>query len=146
MKETLRGCDLFGARIEFQHNGKTENGTVVGGVASVLLQLLTLAYFCMRLISVTSYEDPQITGYDIRNARQNMDDSLKMSDYSQLLAFGFHDPDNKPVNLEPRIGSFSLTQVHMEANTTTGARYTETDIPLKQMSDFTDGIPYKLMR
>ena len=34
----------------------------------------------------------------------------------------------------------------MEANTTTGITYTKTDIPLKQMSQFTDGIVLDLMK
>ena len=69
VKERVRGCDLFGAKVQLRHQDKEESGTVVGGIASLLLQILTLTHFCMRLIQVIEFKEPQITSYEIREIR-----------------------------------------------------------------------------
>ena len=62
----------------------------------------------MRLISVMSFQDPQITGYDIRDARESIDDRLRLNQYFQYATFGFFSLNGKLLPLDPRIGSFSF--------------------------------------
>ena len=85
----------------------------------------------MRLVSVTSYQDPQITGYDIRDARESMDDRLRLSQYYQYVTFGFFSLNGKLLPLDPRIGSFSLQRHTTQQTASDGFIFRDlVDIPL----------------
>ena len=61
----LRACDEFGSPFSLMHSGESSFKTLGGGIATLILRVTALAFLCMRLIAVVSYEDPLITLYDI---------------------------------------------------------------------------------
>ena len=64
------------------HKGKTERGTLCGGVASLCLSGLILAYFCMKALDVASFSDLAINSYTIHIDRSNMKESpINLLDY-----------------------------------------------------------------
>ena len=63
MKSTVRACDKFGTQVQLNLKGDTEYKTVPGGIASMSLNLLILAFLCIRLTAVLTHDDPQISIY-----------------------------------------------------------------------------------
>ena len=59
----LRGCDKFGAQVSLNFKGETEYRTVCGGLFSLALRVLILAFFCMQLVAVIEFSDPDIVSY-----------------------------------------------------------------------------------
>ena len=65
------------------HEGETNRGTMCGGVASVCLSGLILAYFCMRALDVASFKDPAIVNYTIMEDRsEDMESPINLGDYN----------------------------------------------------------------
>ena len=89
------------------------SGTLGGGVVSVGLSGLILAYFCIRMLAVTTYQDPNITNYTVLEDRSKLDEPLNFADYRQKITFGFMKaPSVMPVGLDPRIGRIKLSTVY----------------------------------
>ena len=65
MGDKFRECDKFGAGVLLNYEGRTNNGTLGGGLVTSLLNALALAYLCMRFIAVASYDDLTISSYTI---------------------------------------------------------------------------------
>ena len=77
----VRDCDKFGAQVHLTYQGKSQSGTLCGGVVSVGLSILILAYFCIRSIAVTQYKDPAINSYIVFENRGKMKKALNLADY-----------------------------------------------------------------
>ena len=77
----IRSCDKFGASVHLLHEGETERGTLGGGVASVCLSSLILAYFCMRAIDIASFKDPSIVNFSKQEDRSKMNSPINLGDY-----------------------------------------------------------------
>ena len=59
----VRECDKFGAQVQFMHKGNTQIGTLCGGLVSICLVSLTLAYFCISMADIARYADPNVSSY-----------------------------------------------------------------------------------
>ena len=55
--DRLRSCDNFSAPISLTHENSTDYGTLGGGIGSTLLRIVTLTFFCMRLVTLLEFED-----------------------------------------------------------------------------------------
>ena len=64
-----RDQDQFGAVIGLKLQGKSTLKTLGGGLCSLSLKIITIAFFCMQLAAVVSYQDPQISSYQISESR-----------------------------------------------------------------------------
>ena len=85
-------------------------GTICGGVTSLALKILILAYFCMRTIHVINYEDLTITSYSVIVDRSQMVDPINFGEYGQQLAFGLFDNlTGLPKYIDPRLGKFVVS-------------------------------------
>ena len=80
--DKIRSNDSFSAQVRLTHGEKDNYGTLCGGVASIGLKILILAYFCLRLHSVVSFEDPTLSSYTIMEDRTLSDESYNLADYS----------------------------------------------------------------
>ena len=80
--KNIRGCDKFGAHVNLMHEGESSSGMLCGGVASLSLGILILAYFCMRLLAVTQFDDPVINSYMIGEDRDKMNTPISFGGYS----------------------------------------------------------------
>ena len=81
IREKIRAYDKFAAQVHLMHEGETSSGTLCGGFVSVCLNALMLAFFCMRTLDVTSFSDPEISGYTINEDRSKMDAPINYGDY-----------------------------------------------------------------
>ena len=55
LKDRVRGCDQYGAAISLNYRGGSSYKTIGGGFASLSIQLLIFAFFCMQLTAVVTY-------------------------------------------------------------------------------------------
>ena len=108
LSKKLQNCDLFGSSVNLNYNGEEQYGTTGGGLVSMLIKSTTLAFFCMRLISVFGYQDPTISSYHMFEDRSLMEESLNLADYSYNFYFYFQGKDTQPVPLDPSIGKFRI--------------------------------------
>ena len=51
----VRKCDKFGADVKLNFAGEKYTGTVGGGVTSMYLLTITIAFFVMRIVAVAQY-------------------------------------------------------------------------------------------
>ena len=77
----IRNLDKFGASVHLMHRGKSESGTISGGVLSLCLGGLILAYLCMRTIALTKFKDPDLSSYTVYDDRKNMDAPINLAEY-----------------------------------------------------------------
>ena len=89
ISKKFRGCDKFGAQVHLNYKGQTESGTVGGGIATVCLSTLILAYFCIRMLDVTTFADPVISSYTIMEDRNKMEAPINLQDFNLAIWFGF---------------------------------------------------------
>jgi len=60
--QRISACDRFGSQISLRVSRvETKYKTTGGGVATIALNLLMLAYFCLRVVAVIGYDDPQVS-------------------------------------------------------------------------------------
>ena len=85
----LQNCDLFDSSVNLNFNGQQKYGTTGGGLVSMLIKSTTLAFFCLRLISVLGHQDPTISSYHMFEDRALNEDSLNLADYSYNFYFYF---------------------------------------------------------
>ena len=78
--EKLQGCDKFGATVSFTHEGRTNNGTCGGGIASVGLLALTFGYLCKSMLAMANFDDPSINIYTVLEDRRNMETPINVGD------------------------------------------------------------------
>ena len=65
----IRDCDKFGARVELLFDGNASTGTQCGGIISLLLNCLILAYLGIRFLAVVEFSDPTISSFAISEDR-----------------------------------------------------------------------------
>ena len=62
------------------YEGKTESGTLCGGIVSLSLSIFILAFFGMRTIAVTKYADPAISSHTVFEDRNKMDEPINLAE------------------------------------------------------------------
>ena len=72
MLNFLRSFDASGARLGLNFKGESDFKTTCGGFLTLCLQILSLAYFAMRLIVVIEYDDANIGSYEVFEDRGKM--------------------------------------------------------------------------
>ena len=111
MLNFIRGFDASGARLGLNFKGESEFKTTCGGFLTLCLQILSLAYFAMRLIVVIEYDDANIGSYEVFEDRGKMFEELNFADLNFNFFFCFVDTlTGKPMKLDPRIGQFEILQ------------------------------------
>lgn len=63
------------------HMGNSQSGTLGGGVVSICLSGLVLAYLCIRMIAVTQFKDPAINSYTVFEDRSKMGTPINLAEY-----------------------------------------------------------------
>ena len=63
MLNKVRSLDDFGASISLNFKGDPEIKTLCGGIVSLVLRILIIAFFCMQTLAVFEYSDPVISSY-----------------------------------------------------------------------------------
>ena len=67
--DTLRDFDMFGSPISLKRKGQSTYPSAGGGLVSVGMRVFILSFFCMKLIDVMSYTDPQISSFAVLDDR-----------------------------------------------------------------------------
>ena len=76
LKQFCKDLDNFGQRIEFKINGKSTHTTMIGGFASVFVNLFLFAYFVQHAITMLTFDG------DNRSSSGN---GLSLSDERSIL-------------------------------------------------------------
>lgn len=127
----MRRCDKFGAPVQLNYAGQTTSGTLGGGLVSVCLKTLILAFFCMRLVALTGFQDPAISSHIVMEDRSKMQESINFGDYDQSIKIGFSRDNNiLPVALDPRIGTLNLFVAVVDYSLAKGLHTEYKNIPL----------------
>ena len=129
----MRRCDKFGAPVQLNYAGQTTSGTLGGGLVSVCLKTLILAFFCMRLVALTGFQDPAISSHIVMEDRSKMQESINFGDYDQSIMIGFSRDNNiVPVALDPRIGTLNLFVAVVDYSLAKGLHTEYKNIPLQE--------------
>ena len=75
-----RDCDKFGAGVHLTYEGKSQIGTLGGGMVTICLSILILTYLCMRTVAITRYADPAISSFIIYEDRSKMDKPINLAE------------------------------------------------------------------
>lgn len=104
----LRKVDAFGTQISLKHEQETTYKTLGGGITTIVLRTLIFTYFCLLIVAVYTFEDPQISVHEIIEKKTSDEsDPMKLEDYFSKLYFGFYDNVSLvPSILRPRFGKF----------------------------------------
>lgn len=87
----IRKCDMFGVPISLKLRGESHFATTCGGSISIALKCFLLSFFCMQLVSLVTYNDPQISSFTILDSRHSMTSPVTMDEYGFELYFFFCD-------------------------------------------------------
>ena len=52
----LRNLDIFGSTVQINFRGKVKQGTLVGGIGTILSSILIFTYFVFSIIKLVSKE------------------------------------------------------------------------------------------
>ena len=72
----MRAFDSFASSISLNFAGREKYGTVGGGLATIALWLLVLAFLVKQVVQLASYGDPTISSYEIYRDRDDMTDPI----------------------------------------------------------------------
>ena len=107
-RSELRKCDMLGAPITLKSGGISSYASTGGGLASIVIKIFILAFFCMQLVAVLGYNDPQITSFTVLDSRESMTSPVTLGENRFEFYFYFTDLLARPVILDKRIGSLKL--------------------------------------
>ena len=77
-------------------------------MASIILRITILIYFCKQLVQVVDYGDPQINSYEIMEDRADMEKAIVLGESKSDFIVGFMNQAYVPVKLDPRYGKIEL--------------------------------------
>ena len=69
LTQSVRGCDKYGAAVNFKYKNESSYKTLAGGLTSICLRVLILAYFGIQLLAVVNFKDPIVSTYEILEER-----------------------------------------------------------------------------
>ena len=98
----------------------------------MILRILIFTYLIVKFLSVYSYKDPQINGYELIENRFEMSKPLNMVDYHLDFYFGFMSAGQAPVRLDPQIGSFAAKKIFIN-NAERGFDYSYNEIRVEEV-------------
>ena len=82
--------------------------TSLGAVASLCLYLVIGIYLAFAALKAVTYQDPDIVSYTIQEDRGDMAEPMRLGDYHINFSFGFFTDELVAVDLDPRIGYFTI--------------------------------------
>ena len=88
IRDRVRGFDKFGVPVNLIHHGASLSGTLFGGIASLCLNILIFAYFCLRINDVATFEDASMSSYEIIDDRVVTSEPINYGDLAQTLVIG----------------------------------------------------------
>ena len=88
LTDIVRGCDQSGASIGLNYQGDSRFQMIGGGLASIALKILILTFFCMQLMAVVTYKDPQVNSFEIMESRSSMDEPMNLAANNFSFYFG----------------------------------------------------------
>ena len=59
-KDLLSKLDLFGYKIEFNFNNRSQQTNKVGGIMTIILILTVCPFFCIELVNLIVYHNPRV--------------------------------------------------------------------------------------
>ena len=108
--DKVRGCDQFGASISLNYQGGSTFRMIGGGLASIALKLLIFTFFCMQLMAVVTYKDPQVSNFEVMESRAYMDEPINLAASNFSFYIGVIAVKTSMLLREdPRYGTFRLT-------------------------------------
>ena len=108
LNKFLVSFDAFGEPITLNYKGSSTFKTGIGAFFTISLRFFILVYGLMSLIDVLQYKNPQISQYTIYSHRNDME-TINFGETYGNIAFGFLRDDNTFPELDPSIGTFSLS-------------------------------------
>ena len=111
LKGAIRSLDMFGDPVGLQMAGKSTFPTIGGGLATAVLKLFSLSFFCKQLIALVNYEDPQINSFTVLDNRESMTE-VSAEEYGLEIYFYFTTQFGQVLPLDPSIGRFGLFSTH----------------------------------
>ena len=77
-------------------------------MATIILRVIMLIFFCKQLIQVLDYGEPQINSYEIMEDRADMEEAILLGESKVDFVVGFLNEAYVPVELDPRFGKLEL--------------------------------------
>ena len=108
LNKFLVSFDAFGEPITLNYKGSSTFKTRIGAFFTISLRIFILVYGIYSLIEVLTHTNPQISQYTIYNHRNDME-KINFGEAEGNIAFGFFSDQNTFPELDPSIGSFSLS-------------------------------------
>ena len=85
----MRAFDTFASYISLNFTGIEKYGTVGGGLATLTLKLLVLAFLVKQVIQLANYGDPTISSYEIYREGTDMTDPINAHEMGVQIYLGF---------------------------------------------------------
>ena len=102
--------DSFGTSIQVNFRGKSKFKTGIGALFTFITKSFMLFYAIQRAVRVIDFVEPNLSSFEIKDDRIEME-PLNLGQYNFELIFGFLDVRTwKPVELDPRVAKFVLSQ------------------------------------
>ena len=132
LKEAIRSQDMFGDPVGLLMAGKSTFPTIGGGLATAVLKVFILSFFCMQLIALVNYSDPQISSFTVLDSRVSMTE-LSAEEYGLDIYFYFTNQDGQVLPLDPSIGRFGLFSTHSIYSAESGVINDNTELELVEI-------------
>ena len=85
----MRAFDTFASYISLNFAGREKYGTVGGGLATLALRLLVLAFLVKQVIQLANYGDPTISSYEIYREGTDMTEPINAHEMGVQIYLGF---------------------------------------------------------
>ena len=116
LNKFLVSFDAFGEPITLNYKGSSTFKTGIGAFFTISLRVFILIYGLISLIDVLYHKNPQISQYTIYSHRNDLT-TVNFGETEGNIAFGFLSEHNTFPEIDPSIGTFSLSTL----------RYSESD-------------------
>ena len=99
-----------------------------------MVKVVLLGVFGTMLLALKNYKDPEISTHTTYEDRFDMSESMNLKERGIELFF-FFTKDSYPVELDPRVGSFKISQAKKEIDPKIDVDrwITYTDIPVQEV-------------
>ena len=84
--------------------------TIPGALASICSSFIVISFFCVQLLTLLNYDNPDINYQSVLEDRSLMQEPLNLAEHNLSLYFMFMENSSSlPVVIDPRIGQFQLS-------------------------------------
>ena len=113
-QRVLKNRDVFGQPIQLAYKGKDTYNTSIGGILTLLMQGLTVAYMITAITELVSMDDPILIDYQQEmSEEEKLNQAIDFDEMDYVLAFQMKEM------IPAEIGSINAYIVHHSLNTKT---------------------------